>query len=309
MTGIDSFDPYYHRPLKENNVRDAVTAAAGAGETGRFTFVEGDVTGMDLEPYFDGCDAVFHLAARPGVRESWGRDFTLYDRNNILGTQRVLLAAASLSSPPRRMVFASSSSVYGSAQGGASREDDPLRPASPYGVTKLCCEHLCRVHADAFGLSVVMLRYFTVYGPRQRPDMGIQRFIAAALSGEPVTLFGGGDQVRDFTYVDDAVEATVRAATSDRIPAGVAFALNAGAGSPATLKRVIDLVGAATRRRLRVEYGPPQPGDVDATMADTSLMQRVLGFRPATPLPDGIAAQVSWAERAMGGEGRCPAGR
>jgi nucleoside-diphosphate-sugar epimerase len=238
-------------------------------------------------------DGVFHLAAQPGVRGSWGDTFAVYVRDNIYATQRLFEAAAGAE---RRIVMASSSSVYGNAEAYPTSEDAVPRPVSPYGVTKLACESLARTYFETLGLEVVSLRYFTVYGPRQRPDMAFSRIVAALLEGATFRLFGTGEQSRDFTYVDDAVEATLAAMTDgsgSRI-------YNVGGGSETTLARVVEICERLAGRRLDVRHEPSAVGDVRRTSADTSLLRSELGWTPRTPLKAGLAAQLAAAEAATG---------
>jgi UDP-glucuronate 4-epimerase len=226
---------------------------------------------------------VFHLAAEPGVRTSWGSRFEQYVRNNVLATQHLLDAAKE--EPEKRFVYSSSSSV------------SPTRPLSPYGVTKLSAEHLCFLYQKNYGVNTVSLRYFTVFGPRQRPDMAFHRFCRAALEGEPIRVFDDGNQSRDFTYVEDIVAAT-RAAAAPEVEAGGIY--NVGGGSPATVREALELIERLTDRELKVEYGEREYGDVRDTAADTSRARADLGFAPTTPLDDGLAAELDWVARTYG---------
>ena len=236
-------------------------------------------------------DGVFHLAAQPGVRGA-GDTFAVYVRDNILATQRLLEAATRAGVP---VVQASSSSVYGNAEAYPTFEDAPLHPVSPYGVSKLACESLARAYAESFGLDVVSLRYFTVYGPRQRPDMAFSRIVASLLNGRPFELFGTGEQSRDFTYVDDAVAATLTAMRGT--PRSGVY--NVGGGGETTLAEVIAICERLCGKRLDVRRGPASVGDVRRTAADTSLIRSQLGWSPGTALEEGLAAQLSAAaERA-----------
>jgi UDP-glucose 4-epimerase len=231
---------------------------------------------------------VFHLAAQAGVRRSWGRDFRVYTIHNIEATQ--LLLEACVGRPIDRLVYASSSSVYGDGLPGPMREDAMVQPVSPYGVTKLAAEQLCYLYAVNHGVPATSLRYFTVYGPRQRPDMAFHRFFRAALRDEPINVFGDGRQTRDFTYVDDAVAATMAAAERG----GVGRTYNVGGGSRVSVNEVLEMVGRVSGRALRIERGPAQKGDMRDTWADTERARTDLGFAPAVTLEDGLREEHRW---------------
>jgi UDP-glucuronate 4-epimerase len=272
VVGIDSFTDYYDPALKERN-------ASGL-----------DVRRLDLaedELDFSGLDGVFHLAGQPGVR-SFGDVFPLYVRRNVLATQRVFEAAAAAAA---RVVFASSSSVYGEAERYPTPEDTPPRPLSPYGITKLTCEHLARAYGRSFGLDAVVLRYFNAYGPRQRPDMAFPRVIGALAGGEPFALYGDGGQSRSFTYVLDVVDASVRA-MEGAAPGAV---LNVGGGEEATMNETIALLEEISGRTLDVRREPPVAGDQRRTKADTTRIRAELGWEPRTALAEGLRAQWEWA--------------
>src|SRR4051812_20094766 len=231
VRGVDCFTPYYGREAKQANVTGALGASG-------FELVEADLRVHAIGPLLDGVDVVFHQAAQPGVRLSWADGFGDYDGHNVLATQRLLEAAKA--AEVQRVVYASSSSVYGNAAAYPTTEDDLPRPHSPYGVTKLAAEHLCNLYASNWKLPTVSLRYFTVYGPRQRPDMATHRLLAATLSGTPFPLYGDGSAVRDFTYVDDAVAANLAAAEHDCEPGTV---VNIAGGSSISMTDLIALVG------------------------------------------------------------------
>ena len=235
----------------------------------------------------DGVDGVFHLAAQAGVR-SFGDVFPLYLRRNVLATQRVLEAAAAAGV---RVVLASSSSVYGEAEAYPTPEDAVPRPISPYGITKLACEHLARAYEVGFGLDAVVLRYFTVYGPRQRPDMFFRRVCDALLDGSTFEIYGSGDQSRSFTYVGDAVEATI--AAMERAPGGAVY--NVGGGDEASMLEAIALLERISGRTLATRHVDPARGDVARTKADVSRIRDALGWEPRTTLGDGLTAMWSWA--------------
>jgi UDP-glucuronate 4-epimerase len=286
VIGIDAFTDYYPRGLKESNIAEA------QGQLG-LSITEVDLSEGALAPLLDGVEGVFHLAAQPGVRGSWGDTFAHYVQDNILATQRLFEAAAPAGA---RVVMASTSSVYGNAEAYPTREDALPRPISPYGVTKLACESLARTYAECFALETVALRYFTVYGPRQRPDMAFARVISALLDGKPFHVYGTGEQSRDFTYVDDAVTATI-AAMEDG-PAGTVY--NVGGGSETTLRDAIALCERLAGRRLEVVYEATARGDVRRTAADTSLIRSELGWSPRVSLEKGLHAQLAAARAAAG---------
>jgi nucleoside-diphosphate-sugar epimerase len=281
VTGIDCFTDYYPRPVKERNLQ-------GPRASDRFTFVEAALQETDLGPLLEGVTHVFHLAAQAGVRRSWGREFQVYTVNNIEATQ--VLLEACVGRPIERLVYASSSSVYGDTTPVPMREDALPQPVSPYGVSKLAAEQLCYLYSVNHGVPATSVRYFTVYGPRQRPDMGFHRFLSAALRDEAITVYGDGEQTRDFTFVADAVSATIAAA--ERGVPGRAY--NIGGGSRVSLNEVLDIIGRVTGRPLTIERGPAQKGDMRDTWADTSLARADLGFSPSVTLADGLAAEYRW---------------
>jgi len=282
VTGLDARSP----------ASDPVAAENLAELTGdpRFQFVAGDVTGGDLAMVCEGVRAVFHLAGLPGVRRSWGDRFGDYLACNVLGTQRLLEACAATDVP--RLVFASSSSVYGPGTGKPSQEGDLPLPLSPYGVSKLAAERLCLAYASQRGsaTSVVALRYFTVYGPRQRPDMAFSRTMRAALAGRAMSLYGTGAQRRDFTYVSDAVAATIAAATVEARAEVVNVASGRSVPLSEARKVIARLAGAEVPAQRRVA----QPGDVDATAADLGKAEDLLGYQPAVELEEGLRRQWEW---------------
>lgn len=283
VIGVDAFTDYYAREIKTSNVAPLLTNRS-------FTLVEGSLQTMALEPVLEGVTHIFHLAAQAGVRSSWGEEFQLYTDHNVLATQRVLEAAAKAGTP--RLVMASSSSVYGDAAELPLSETTPCRPISPYGVTKLACEHLASLYGRLHGVPVVSLRYFTVYGPRQRPDMAFHRFLAAARAGSPIVVFGDGEQTRDFTFVADAVAATRAAAVSGR--PGCVY--NVGGGERISLNRVLALIEDVTARRLVVSRDGAQKGDMRDTFADTRAAERDLGFRSSVSLRDGLGREWAWIQ-------------
>ena len=281
VVGIDSFTDYYPRSIKERNL-DENRRRNG------FRFVEADLEDADLPALLDGMSHVFHLAAQAGVRKSWGRDFRTYTANNVDATQKLLEACAGR--PLHRFVHASSSSVYGDRAAIPMKEDALPQPVSPYGVTKMAAEQLGYLYHVNYGVPAVAMRYFTVYGPRQRPDMAFNRFIRAALDGKPITLYGDGEQTRDFTFVADAVAATI--AAGERGVPGTAY--NIGGGSRVSMNQVLAIIERIHGRPLQVHREGAQKGDMRDTYADTSLARRDLGFAPATSLEEGIRAEYEW---------------
>ena len=281
VVGIDCFTDYYPRELKERNLM-------GLRHSPGFSLVEQPLAGADLGTLLEGVTHVFHLAAQAGVRKSWGRDFRVYTANNVEATQ--ILLEACVGKPIERIVYASSSSVYGDDVALPMREDARPQPVSPYGVTKLAAEHLCHLYHVNHGVPAVSVRYFTVYGPRQRPDMGFSRFFTAIMRHQAVPMFGDGRQTRDFTFVADAVSATVAAATRGT-PGGV---YNIGGGSRVGLLDVFELIGTITGQPLRIERLEPQRGDMRDTYADTARARADLGFAPTVTLEQGLRAQYEW---------------
>ena len=283
VVGIDAFTDYYDVALKRANAEAALSAGA--------KFIEADLNTVDLAGILDGIDVIFHQAGQPGVRSSWGRDFSTYVSCNIEATQRLL--EATKSSPTlQRLVFASSSSVYGNAERYPTSENDRPQPVSPYGVTKLAAEHLCSLYAANFDVPTVSLRYFTVYGPGQRPDMAFTRFAMAAAVGGEITVYGSGEQTRDFTFVDDVIEANLLAAARHVAPGTV---LNVAGGSHTSVNEVLQIFEDLAGSKLSVTHVNPVAGDVRRTGGDTAAIRSVLGWRPATGLREGIARQYDWA--------------
>lgn len=281
VVGVDCFTDYYPRAIKEANLADARRQSS-------FRFVEASLVDADPTDLLDGTTHVFHLAAQAGVRKSWGTDFDVYVVNNVSATQRLLEACAGR--PLERFVYASTSSVYGDTAPIPMREDARLQPVSPYGVTKLAAEHLCFLYHVNHGIPTVAVRYFTVYGPRQRPDMGFHRFLSAVLDGRPLMRYGDGEQTRDFTFVADAVAATVAAGTRG-VPGRV---YNVGGGSRVSVNDVFAMIGRIAGREVRLDQQPPQKGDMRDTYADTSLAREDLRFQPSVTLEDGLRAEYQW---------------
>ena len=286
VVGVDAFTDYYDPAVKRRNV---ATLLAGP----RFRLLELDLAKDTLSALPARPRWVFHLAAQPGVRASWGAEFATYASHNVLATQR-LLEHLKDGGASERVVVASSSSVYGDAERLPTSETDLPRPYSPYGVTKLAAEHLALLYARNFGVPAVALRYFTVYGPRQRPDMGFHRFIRALLAGQPIGVHGDGEQTRDFTFVADAVAANLAAA--ERGVPGTAY--NVGGGSRVSVNDVLDRLGRLAGRAPRIERGPAQPGDPRDTGADIARAARDLGWSPQVSLDEGLARQLAWQREA-----------
>jgi UDP-glucose 4-epimerase len=286
VVGIDCFTDYYPREIKERNLT-ALRRHSG------FRMVESAVADVDLNRLLADRTHVFHLAAQAGVRKSWGRDFATYTVNNIEATQ--LLLEALVGHPIERVVYASSSSVYGDQAPIPMREDALPQPVSPYGVTKLSAEQLCHLYFANHGVPTVSLRYFTVYGPRQRPDMGFHRFLRAAILDQPITVYGDGEQTRDFTFVEDAVAATIAAATRG-VPGRV---YNIGGGSRVSVNEVLEMVARVSGKRLQLTADPIQKGDMRHTYADTSLARADLGYQPTVGLEQGLAAEFTWLAELM----------
>jgi nucleoside-diphosphate-sugar epimerase len=281
VRGVDSFTDYYPRSRKEANL-------AELHGRDRFTFVEADLAEASLSPLLSDADIVYHLAAQPGVRASWGRDFGIYLRNNLFVTQRMLDAC--LEHSPEKFVFASSSSVYGDAEAYPTSESLTPRPISPYGVTKLAAEHMCELYRGSFELPTASLRLFTVYGPRQRPDMAFSRLVHRAIHGGSFELYGDGEQTRDFTFVGDVVAAMRDAALSDWV--GVA---NIGGGNRVSMNGVIARL-ARICGPVDVIRRPSAAGDVRHTAADTRVAAAAFGYHPTTTLDDGLRAMVRWEQ-------------
>jgi UDP-glucuronate 4-epimerase len=279
---LDCLTPYYDVAQKEE-------ALHGLRRLPGVEVVEADLWTCDIGALIDGIDVVFHQAGQPGVRGSWRGGFEPYVRQNVLVTERLLGAVAD--ARVDRFVFASSSSVYGDAPGYPTSEEDVPAPQSPYGVTKLAAEHLCGVYARNWAVPAVSLRYFTVYGPRQRPDMAMHRMIEAGLNGDPFPLFGDGDQIRDFTYVDDAVEANVLAAAAEVPPGSV---INVAGSESVSLLEVIHIVEELIGRPIQLDRRPGQPGDVRRTGGSGRRAAALLGWSPKIRLHEGLRRQVDW---------------
>jgi UDP-glucuronate 4-epimerase len=279
VVALDAFIPYYPRTVKERNLR-------GLRSQPGFTFYESDLRSDDLAPALAGVDSVFHVAAMGGLLVSW-TNFDLYMTCNIQATQR-LLEAVRRQGQVTRFLYTSTSSVYGSYVTGP--ETSLTQPVSPYGITKLAAEHLVQTYAQQFGVPATILRYFSVYGPRQRPDMGYYIFIDSILHDRPITVYGDGSQLRANTYVADVVRATMLA--HERFQPGAIY--NIGGAEEISATQGIELLQELIGKRAHIEYGPARPGEQQRTLADTTRAREHLGFVPSTPLRAGLQAQVAW---------------
>jgi nucleoside-diphosphate-sugar epimerase len=288
VLGVDSFIGNYAREAKLANLAELLGDPA-------FSFVEDDLVTADLDRLLDGAELVFHQAGQPGVRTSWAAGFPSYVSNNVVATQR-LLEAVIRSTSVQRVVYASSSSVYGDRVSWPTSEETLPHPLSPYGVTKLAAEHLCGLYAENHGAPVVSLRYFTVYGPRQRPDMAMHRLVEAALTGSSFRLFGDGSQIRDFTFVSDVVRANVLAATVDLKPGTV---MNVSGVGSVSMRDVIELIADLADAPLSIQRCPEVPGDVHRTGGSTDLARRLIGWQPEVDLRDGLREQIAWQRRRL----------
>jgi nucleoside-diphosphate-sugar epimerase len=284
VLGIDAFIPYYDPAIKKRNLAELLNHS-------RFRFYDLDLRTADLNQLVSSVEYIFHLAAMPGLVQAW-QDFEGYWTCNVLATHRLLEAIRTAASKLRRFLYISTSSVYGRYASGD--ESLPLKPISPYGVTKLAAEHLCRAHAEAYGLPLVVLRYFSVYGPRQRPDMAYHRFIEALLRDEPVIIYGDGLQVRGNTYISDCVEATLRA--MDACP-GETY--NVGGGETATIWDIVRKLEMITGRRARIRQEAARPGDQRYTFADTTKLRLHFSWQPRVGLDEGLRRQWLWQKQQL----------
>ncbi len=287
VTGIDSFMDYYPKSIKEANIAALKTDK-------KFEFVEASLLEVNLAKLLKGVEVVFHQAAQAGVRASWGENFKVYSDNNILATQMLLEACTS--NPVKKFIYASSSSVYGDTQDLPMKESSLPRPVSPYGVSKLAAEHLCWLYFRNFGVPTVSLRYFTVFGDRQRPDMAFHRFFRWAIERKPIAVYGDGEQSRDFTHVDDIVEANWLA-SKNGLPGEV---FNIGGGSRISLNDVIPIIQDIVGREIEVRYEGTQKGDVRHTSADMTKARLELGYEPKMPIEEGLRDEYAWITRLVG---------
>lgn len=279
VIGIDCFTDYYPRDIKERNISKALGSS-------RFHLIEEDLLNMESFPVVD---FVFHLAAQAGVRASWGKSFEIYTRNNIEATQRVLEFYKNI--PIKKLIYASSSSVYGDVELPMA-ENSKLRPLSPYGVSKLAGENLCYLYWKNYGIPTISLRYFTVYGPRQRPDMAINKFVRAISQGEEITIYGDGNQMRDFTYISDIIDANMSAAENPNI--GMVF--NVGGSCEVKVNVLIEKISHLIGKDARLRYAENQKGDARFTLADVTKSRKYLGWQPKVDLDHGLARYIEWTK-------------
>lgn len=284
VRGVDSFVPYYARSLKEQNLTPLRDFKS-------FEFLEGDINTIDLNTFLDSAQWVFHQAAQAGVRASWGSYFDSYTNNNILASQKILETLRT-SNSLKKIVYASSSSIYGNAETYPTSETTRPQPVSPYGVTKLAAEHLMSLYASEFSVPTVSLRYFTVYGEKQRPDMAFHRFAKSALQNEEIVVYGDGEQSRDFTYIADIVAANLAAA--ELAPAGAIY--NIGGGTQSTVNQILAQIENIVGKKLNVNRQARQSGDARKTSADTTRARQELKFAPSVTLEEGLKREVKWME-------------
>ncbi len=286
VIGVDSFLDYCSRKIKENNLKGLVNKNG-------FSFIEGSIFELDLMGILKRVDTVFHQAAIPGVRASWGKEFYKYIENNILATQVLLESCKDVKI--NKFIYASSSSVYGDVDALPIKETTNTHPVSPYGVSKLAGEHLATLYFKGYGIPTVSLRYFTVYGPRQRPDMGFHKFISAILLGKEIEIYGSGDQTRDFTFIDDVVEANFQAFVKGK--GGEAY--NVGGGSRISLIETIKIIEEIAGRKANLKYTEAQKGDAKHTYADISKARRDFGYNPKVDIYEGLKRHYEWLKESL----------
>jgi len=282
VTGIDCFTDYYSPARKEQNLKNFISNK-------RFKLFRREMSTDKLTDAVQDTDYVFHLAAQPGVRSGWGDDFEVYVRRNIIATHNLLETIKEDNTRVKKVILASSSSIYGDNP-VPMREEQLPKPVSPYGITKVACENLGHLYFKQFGLPVVTLRYFTVYGPGQRPDMAFYKFIDKLLKGKPIVVYGDGSQKRDFTYIDDVVESTLKAAEKG-IPGDI---YNIGGATEITIRDAVSLLEGIAGRKVRIEFCPSQPGEMRETLADNKRARDILGFTPGTDLRTGLKKELEW---------------
>ena len=286
VVGIDCFTDYYSRDIKERNLSQSLA-------NDNFSFISENLLDLDLANTLVDVDVVFHLAAQAGVRASWGSDFKIYNDYNILATQKLLEAAKGRDL--KKFIYASSSSVYGDTSDLPMREESVLKPISPYGVSKLAGENLTYLYDKNFGIPTISLRYFTVYGPRQRPDMAFNRFITAVLTGEKITLYGDGTQTRDFTYITDIIDAMINAAASDV----TGEIVNLGGGDTINMNEVIKLIESGCGKGAVIDHQPKQHGDVMHTHASIQKAKDMLQYSPKVKVQEGIIHEINWLKETI----------
>ena len=283
VRGIDSFTNYYPPRMKEKNIENCLKHT-------NFSLIRQDLeSSLDLSTIFKNAEYIFHLAAQPGVRASWGKEFVIYVKNNISVTQKILESLKN-NTILKKFVLASSSSVYGNQPSIMNEETSLTRPVSPYGVTKLAAENLTNLYFKNYKIPTVSLRYFTVYGPKQRPDMAFTRFFNSIIKDKKLSIFGNGEQTRDFTYVDDIVKATINAATSD----SVGEILNVGGGSVFSLSEIIEFMKEITQKEFEIDFKTEQKGDVRHTSADISKAKKLINYKSNTDIKYGLTQQYEY---------------
>lgn len=281
VVGVDTFIGPTSEELKQVNVQNL-------RKQSRFQLIEADLLTANLEEMLRGIDVIYHLAGMPGVRSSWGKDFDPYVTNNILVTQRLLEAVKD--TPLKKLIYASTSSVYGEKEGKVM-ENAYLTPLSPYGITKLTGEHLCNVYLKSYNIPIVTVRFFTVYGPRQRPDMAFHRFIAQMLKGEPITIYGDGTQSRDFTYISDCIDGIFSIVDKEDL---IGQTINIGGKERATVNEVISFIEQITGKKVTFHYLPRITGEPKHTWADISNAQKLLGYNPKISLMEGLTKEIDY---------------
>jgi nucleoside-diphosphate-sugar epimerase len=286
VTGVDNFSDYYNPELKMQTANQLRSAGV--------TLIDGDLNELDLSTLVD-TEVIYHQAGQPGVRNSWGSDFAPYIVANISATQK-LLEAVLENNRETKLVYASSSSIYGSAETYPTTEKIAPKPKSPYGVTKLAAEHLCSLYAENYGLNTVSLRYFTVYGPRQRPDMAFNKFSKAILSGEKIKVFGDGNQIRDFTYIDDIVQANIDAGSKSFSPGSV---YNVSGGGQHSVLEIIDKLSELSGSALEYEIYPEIKGDVSRTCGENAEFRAAFDWHPLTSISEGLKAELEWMDNLL----------
>jgi len=285
VTGVDCFIDYYPRKIKENNLKRLF-------DYNNFKFIEKNLNDLNLEELIDGVKIIYHQAAQAGVRASWGKNFEIYTFNNIQATQKILEVSKGTNI---KIIYASSSSVYGETSHLPMKEEHPTQPISPYGVSKLAGEHLCVLYTKNFGVDTTSLRYFTVYGPRQRPDMAFHKFCKSILLNSEIVIYGDGEQTRDFTYINDVVKANLLAGKSG----GTGAVYNIGGGARIYLKNVLKILEDISGKKTKITYVEKQKGDVTHTYADTTKAKKEIGFTPEFPLREGLKQELLWVEESI----------
>ncbi len=285
VIGVDQFNDYYNPQLKRNNVSSLKKNSA-------FTLIESDIQTLNWQELLQGVDIVYHQAAQAGVRASWGEGFRHYTERNINATQ-IILEAAKETQSLKRFVYASTSSVYGNAETMPTPETICPQPVSPYGITKLAAERMCWLYQQNFGVPITALRYFTVYGPRQRPDMAFHKFFKAAIQDKAISIYGDGKQTRDFTFISDAVAANLAAG---EVPEAIGEVFNIGGGSRVVLTDVLATMEKVIGQPIRKNYVEKAMGDARHTSADVSKAQRILGYKPQVSLAEGLTKEWEWIQ-------------